>query len=216
MERETTRNDTTRQPELILATTTHGAYREQSDGNDPHPLVKDVTHAGFGKTFIEDSYAGKKIGNLWNAIGLNCSTISSPQMQELLWKKLAANCVINPLTAIFQCTNGELLLNPSFPSIQHRILQEIAIVAAQMLERNDNHPEMNATQAPSVDILREFVDQVIQDTRANKSSMYQDILLNRRPEIDHLNGYIVKKGREVGLDCPMNQDICHSIMKLHS
>jgi ketopantoate reductase len=55
-------------------------------------------------------------------------------MNVLLWKKLVANCVINPLTTIYQCTNGELLLELSFPELQHDILQEVAQVAAAAMK----------------------------------------------------------------------------------
>ena len=57
---------------------------------------------------------------------------------------------------------------------------------------------------------------MIEETRLNKSSMYQDILSKRQTEIDHLNGYIVRKGREVGVECPANEDIYRRIKELDS
>jgi 2-dehydropantoate 2-reductase len=177
---------------LVLATTTHGAYQD----GDKAQLV----HAGNGKTFIEGS---KDLADLWDSVGLNCQTISSTDMNQLLWKKLAANCVINPLTALYQCTNGELFLEPSFPELQHELLQEVAQVA-----QADN-------QEVSEDSLRQFVTQVIGDTRENKSSMYQDTLKKQRTEVDHLNGYVVQKGRSFGIECPANEDICQRIVELH-
>jgi 2-dehydropantoate 2-reductase len=143
------------------------------------------------------------LADLWDSVGLNCQTISSTDMNQLLWKKLAANCVINPLTALYQCTNGELFLEPSFPELQHELLQEVAQVA-----QADN-------QEVSEDSLRQFVTQVIGDTRENKSSMYQDTLKKQRTEVDHLNGYVVQKGRSFGIECPANEDICQRIVELH-
>jgi 2-dehydropantoate 2-reductase len=208
---------TAQQPKLILATTTHGAYRQEIDENNSDISIQTVTHAGFGKTFIENSLGGINIGNLWNDVGLNCNILSSQQMQELLWKKLAANCVINPLTAIFRCTNGELLSEPSFPILQQEILDEVASVVERTIERNGNNLDRKFTiENPFVMELRNFVVQVIEETRLNKSSMYQDILSKRQTEIDHLNGYIVRKGREVGVECPTNEDIYHRIKQLNS
>ena len=190
---------------LVLATTTHGAYREEVQNENQEMLV----HAGVGKTFIEvepeSSLAG--LAQLWDSVGLNCHAISSDDMNNLLWKKLAANCAINPLTALFQCTNGELLLEPSFPQLQQEVLQEIAQIAAKT-RRNK--------EILSEDALRQFVLQVIQDTHTNRSSMFQDILKKKRTEVDHLNGYVVRKGRDLGIECPTNEDICQRIFSVQS
>jgi 2-dehydropantoate 2-reductase len=194
--------------QLVLATTTHGAYREP-----PHTLV----FAGYGQTFIEES--ALNIGNLWNEAGLNCIAHSSQEMNWLLWKKLAANCVINPVTAIYQCTNGELLLEPSFPVLQAEILDEVAQVAQTVLTTNKVDCSKKSESAVQdtkmmVETLRGFVNQVIRETEANISSMYQDIIQSRRTEIDHLNGYVVRKGRDVNIECPINEEILQKVKEL--
>jgi ketopantoate reductase len=235
---------------LVLATTTHGAYREDvvdsiqppppidrleiSYGQDipppTHPLQR-LIHAGYGTTFIEDNGGdggyGRRMASLWSEAGLNCTTLPSHEMEQLLWKKLAANCVINPLTALFHCTNGELLLEPSFPPLQQALLEEVAaVMTGTMVQKNDpeSHKGGGAQSlstiisAPppgeAVTVLRDFVAQVIRDTRDNKSSMYQDIIRGQKTEIEHLNGYVVRKGRELGLECPANEDLHQRIREL--
>jgi 2-dehydropantoate 2-reductase len=104
---------------LILATTTHGAYQEQqqqqqqqqqspSKEEEEEEHDGDVTyriqHAGLGKTFVEDRISD--MGQLWDQSGLHCTNMSGDEMNLLLWQKLAANCIINPLTAIYKCPNG--------------------------------------------------------------------------------------------------------------
>lgn len=176
---------------LVLATTTHGAYTENNK--------QQVVHAGIGKTYVEEHIG---LGNLWDSVGLHCESVSSKDMNKILWLKLAANCVINPLTALYQCTNGDLLLEPSFPQLLHEIVGEIAVVADNSLTGEE---------------LTSFVYQVIRDTQDNKSSMYQDIVIkNQKSEIGHLNGYIVKKGRAAGIDCSTNEDICQRIRGMQS
>jgi 2-dehydropantoate 2-reductase len=207
-------------PQIHLATTIHGAYREQTRHDACPPLS--FVHAGYGQTFIEES--ASDLGILWNDAGLNCKITSNETMNALLWKKLAANCVINPLTTIYQCTNGELLLEPSFPELQHGILQEVAQVAAaarktvQEEKSHDKYIDDNSNAfvpaSPSLKEFREFVNQVIQETHTNRSSMLQDITYGRRTEIDHLNGYVVRKGIELKVECPINEDICQQIQEL--
>jgi len=45
------------------------------------------------------------------------------------------------------------------------------------------------------------------------SSTAQDLMRGRRSEIDHLNGYIVRRGKSLGIDTPANQAL-YSIVKL--
>ena len=176
---------------LVLATTTHGAYLETQ---------QTLIHAGYGTTVLEQNEGMVK---LWNEANLNCSSITSQQMESVLWNKLAANCVINPLTSLFECTNGELLMEPSFFELQDELLTEVASVAEGIV-----------TNPPTIDEMRQFVSQTIHATVHNKSSMYQDILANRTTEIQHLNGYVVRKARELGQECPANEDVCMRIAAL--
>jgi 2-dehydropantoate 2-reductase len=47
-------------------------------------------------------------------------------------------------------------------------------------------------------------------------SMGQDIKKGRRTEIDYLNGLVVEKGKELGIDCPANQGIWDAVRKVES
>ena len=201
-------------PNLIVATTTHGVYQPQpsteDDDDDDDGNTYHIEHAGLGKTFVEDRISG--LGQLWDKSGLHCTSIASKEMNVLLWQKLAANCVINPLTAIYNCPNGELLMEPSVPEMMHDVLDELSHVAKQLVvtdhddDDDDDDDDKLSTQA-----LTMFVRQVIHDTASNKSSMWQDVLHKRRTEVDHLNGYVVAKGRSLGLECPANEDLCDRI-----
>jgi 2-dehydropantoate 2-reductase len=187
---------------LILATTTHGAYHETGeDATVPGFLV----HAGMGQTFLQEE--ATDLMNSWNKAGLKCSTLSLSEMEHLLWKKLAANCVINPLTALFRCKNGELLMEPAFYELQQQLLREVSLVAKASIELGSD--------ALNEEILRQFVQDVIHDTGENRSSMLQDVMLGKKTEIDHLNNYIVRKGRALGIECPTNEDLVSRILELH-
>ena len=207
---------TRRRIPLILATTTHGAYREEEEVevetvNAGRSSISCLVHAGMGQTFLPEDAAD--VVPFWNAAGLKGSSTSD--MEDLQWKKLAANCVINPLTALFRCTNGDLRMEPAFYELQHELLREVSQVAKKAsttrvsVEHNHNN---NSTL--DEEILRQFVQQVMDDTRDNKSSMLQDVLSGRMTEIHHLNDYIVRKGRTLGIDCPANEEMVSRVQEL--
>jgi 2-dehydropantoate 2-reductase len=194
--------------EFILATTTHGAYTENSSDDMYH-----VVHAGEGKTFIEEHAS---ISQLFDQSWLNSKSISKEEMNVMLWQKLAANCAINPLTALLNCENGGLLdptiVGNELPCID-AIVQEVSEVAkADTSSKVDSDsPLLTLLDYTS---LKAFVDTVIKDTLYNKSSMLQDILKQQQTEVEYLNGYVSLRGREFGIDTPANDELCQRIEKL--
>lgn len=189
---------------LVLATTTHGAYLENNK--------QDVVHAGVGKTCIENM---PQLAELWDSIGMRCESLTAHEMNLMLWQKLAANCVINPLSAIFRCRNGDLLLEPSFPQLLQEIVGELVTVANMDSDNDDWNGRETSTITEEAMVA--FVYEVIRDTEHNRSSMYQDIVLKQqKSEIDHLNGFVVKRGRTAGVECVTNEDIVGRIRELET
>jgi 2-dehydropantoate 2-reductase len=62
--------------------------------------------------------------------------------------------------------------------------------------------------------LQKYVEQVVTDTAANKSSMLQDVLAQRRTEIAYLSGYVVRRGRALGVECPANEELWKQVRSL--
>jgi 2-dehydropantoate 2-reductase len=172
--------------------TTHGAVYDSEDNGAYH-----VTHAGLGRTYVSQS--DSSLVGLLDRAGLNAELTDN--MDMTLWYKLAANCVINPGTALWKCRNGDLPSQTNFPDFCDQILEEIVSVCPLS--------QLNMT------VLRQYVHQVIADTKLNKSSMLQDIESGRKTEVDYLNGYIVKKGMELGIRTPANYDMCERIKALY-
>lgn len=154
------------------------------------------------------------MAQLWDQSGLNAKTIEDQEgstmdpMEIFLWKKLAGNCFCNPLTALWGATNGELLHRyPDAPRIRRQVVSEVSNVARALNPAWD--PEWVSEGA-----LDAFVEQVIQDNLDNRSSMYYDVLKGRRTEVDSLNGYVVRKGQELGIDTPANQELLSRILEI--
>ncbi|KAL7527077.1 hypothetical protein ACHAWF_002029 [Thalassiosira exigua] len=79
--------------EVALATTTHGAHW---DNEDSESAGYHVAHAGLGTTHSTDP----ELVLACRSIGWNAKTLAERDMHVMLWRKLAVNCVINPLTAV--------------------------------------------------------------------------------------------------------------------
>ena len=91
------------------------------------------------------------------------------------WRKLAVNCVINPLTALYGCRNGDL---QRYPEQIETLCREVASVMAM----EGYHT--------SCEGLMQYVMDVIRSTADNVSSMLQDIRNQRHTEIDYITGYL--------------------------
>ena len=118
-----------------------------------------------------------------------------------LWKKLAINSVINPLTAIHNLKNGALADREFSGSISN-ICNEIANIMKAL-----NYP-MTSNE------LIESVQQVITATANNYSSMHQDIKFKRQTEIEFINGYVTSKASELNIKVPHNQRFLEQIRQL--
>lgn len=122
-----------------------------------------------------------------------------PDIQAALWQKLVVNCCINPLTVIYRCRNGALADNN----------------AAQDQIRAIIHESRNVAQALGkqhyLDGIELKVAEVIEKTAQNTSSMLQDILQKRPTEIDYINGFISKTGRQQEIATPTNDTLVEQI-----
>merc|ERR1711965_1092365 len=150
---------------IVPAVTTHGCFETQ-------PF--DVTHAGPGTLWVADEEA---FATLSASETLNVVRVSEAEMTERLWKKLAVSCVLNPLTALHSCRNGEAL--PDREATCRAVCAEIASL--------DDCP-------CTADALEEAIYQCVAENAANYSSMYQDVAAGRRTEVDALSGWVVDRG----------------------
>jgi len=117
---------------------------------------------------------------------------------EKQWLKLAVNCVINPITAIKNIDNGEVLSEIYSDKI-NAILDEIVAVA----QFEDIYFER--------ELLKNQVLRVAELTAKNSSSMRCDLLNKKTSEIDHINGYIVDLGKKHDIATTVNAQLWQQI-----
>lgn len=155
----------------IFASSTEGAFRD-ADWR--------VVFAGHGHTWLGDPRQGDAPQWLEE---LQLSGIShewSPNILSRLWRKLALNCAINPLTVLHNCRNGGL---QAYSAEVETLCTELST----LLER--------CHQAEAALDLASEVNRVILATANNFSSMHQDVAQSRRTEISYLLGYACEAAR---------------------
>jgi 2-dehydropantoate 2-reductase len=167
-----------------------------SDGALLHEPFK-LSHTGIGHTFIGHYFKQEQTNTfLPPHFYLQHSLVDN--IHSSLWQKMLINCVINPLTAIYQCKNGELFSSAEYSDQIKALCDELSVIA-----NNVAKPNINMT----AEALFKASETVANQTAQNTSSMLKDGQLGRPLELDYLNGYIVKLAQENGLASPVNQQL---------
>lgn len=96
--------------DIVFATTAQGAYWQidQSGNQSKNQHVKTLMQAGDGLTTIVSSVdrASNAVTHLLTGSDIKCQQAPFNELNTVMWRKLAANCVINPLTAMLDVENG--------------------------------------------------------------------------------------------------------------
>lgn len=178
-----------RQP-LLRGVTTHAA---KHDGTVIVHVAAGITHIG------PISAAATAMSELAETLHAALPDVAwHNNVASAAWQKLAVNCVINPLTVFYNCTNGELAEHPD-------VVEALSNEVAEVMEREGQHI--------SREWLIDYVMDVIRSTAGNTSSMLQDIRAQRRTEVDYINGYVIRRARAQGLMTPENNRLYEFIKR---
>lgn len=178
---------------LWFLSTSHGAFK---------PNNSTVVHSGIGQSVL---------GPLNQAASAQQGVVQAMQaalgplelMEDIrpaLWLKLAVNAVINPMTALLQCKNGELS-QPQYAAAVKLLIEEFVLVAQA------------SGQNLSVDAVQNRVHQVIEQTAENYSSMQQDFAKGRRSELEYITGFLLKQAEQHQLQLPAHQAIYQLLLQ---
>lgn len=162
-----------------------------------------IRHSGHGGTVLgeitgEETERIKEIHKIMDLDELGNAKISQNVM-SLIWEKLIVNCGINPLTALTNMKNGQLLENKESEEILENIVAEAIMVAEK------SNIKLNFDNA-------DYCKEVCRATSENTSSMLSDVLNNRKTEIMNINGAIVRIGEKLGIDTPYNRTLTNLII----
>ncbi|PEL10655.1 2-dehydropantoate 2-reductase [Bacillus sp. AFS017336] len=167
----------------------HGALK--TSGNE-------ITHTGKGIIRL-----GRLKGNLEalraiSSLHTNDFPIKSQDDWEYILKqKCLINCVINPLTSIFNVRNGELINNEYFLPICKLLFNEVATVLELSLQKE-----------------WEKVVEICEKTAQNYSSMNRDLFHGRQTEIESMLGFVKKMAIQKKINVPTIELVYNSIKGL--
>jgi 2-dehydropantoate 2-reductase len=149
-----------------------------------------VRHHGRGELVIGPSESSKAIVAAFDAAGVPVEI--SNNVAGALWAKLIVNCAYNALSAITQLPYGRLVQGAGVPAVMDDVVDECLAVA--LAAKVQVPVDMHAT-----------VRRIAQTMPAQYSSTAQDLARHKKSEIDHLNGFVVRKGEALGVPTPVNR-----------
>ena len=135
----------------------------------------------------------ERVAALFEAAGVPCKI--SPNIEIDLWAKMVMNCAGNAITGIAQTSFGHVGQTASMRPVLQKVIEETVSVARAL-----------GIPLPDVD-WAERGRKNAENLGDATSSMAQDIARGKRTEIDYLNGYIVRRGAELGIETPVSQTL---------
>jgi len=166
-----------------------------------------VKHSGRGDLIIGELPAGierrenlKRLARLFESAQIPCRI--SDNIAAELWTKLVMNCAYNAISAVTQSRYLAIGENPLTRRVVEELVSEVvAVGTAAGIALPD--PKQLTTAAFKLG-----------DAMPNAtSSTAQDLARGRPTEIDSLNGYVSRRGKELGVPTPVNSTL-HALVKL--
>jgi 2-dehydropantoate 2-reductase len=157
-----------------------------------------VKHHGRGELVVASTAASEGLVTEFASAGVPMQV--SDNVAGALWVKLTLNCAHNALSAITQLPYGRLVQGEGVEAVMHDVFQECLAVA-------------RAAGVTMPDGVWDAVQGIARTMPTQLSSTAQDLARGRRTEIDHLNGFVARKGEVLGIATPVNR-VLHALVKL--
>jgi 2-dehydropantoate 2-reductase len=157
-----------------------------------------VKHHGRGELVIGPSDASGRLVEPFTTAGIPVEV--SDNVVGALWAKLILNCAYNALSAITQLPYGRLVAGDAVEDVMRDAVQEC----------------LDLAWAEGITVPGDCwaaVQRIAQTMPSQFSSTAQDLARGKRSEIDHLNGFVLRRGKALGVATPVNR-VLYSLVKL--
>lgn len=141
----------------------------------------------------------QKIAALFATAGVPCRV--SENIEADIWAKFIMNCAGNAVAAIAQCSYADAVRNPASNELMRRLIEETVAIA-----------RASGIRLPDVDFVEEDI-KALGNFGSATSSTAHDLARGKTTEIELLNGYVARRGRELGVATPGNFSV-YAMVKL--
>ncbi len=163
-----------------------------------------VKHVGRGDLVVGPrNPKSERIAALFERASVACRI--SDNIDGELWTKLTWNCALNAVSALGRAKYGQIAASADARKVVETLVYEVLAVA----KAANIHPP--GFEDPQVAIAGSF--KIATQMAEALSSTAQDMNRGKRTEIDSLNGYIARRGAELGVSTPVNHAL-YTLVKL--
>jgi len=163
-----------------------------------------IKHVGRGDLVVGPRNARTEtFATLFERAGVACRI--SDNIDGELWTKLIWNCALNAISALGRAKYGQIAASEDARKVVDTVVNEVLAVAAVARIELPGVESPQAGMAGALKIATQMAGAI--------SSTGQDLLRGKRTEIDSLNGYISRRGAELGVPTPVNHAL-YALVKL--
>jgi 2-dehydropantoate 2-reductase len=168
----------------------------------PHPGR--VKHVGRGDLVVGPRNAKtERVASLFERAGVPCRI--SENIAGELWTKLIWNCALNAVSALGNAKYGQVVASDDARQVVETAVYEVLTVARAANIQPPGLEDPKAALAGAFKIATQMAEAF--------SSTAQDLSRGKRTEIDSLNGYVSRRGAELGVPTPVNHAL-YALVKL--
>ena len=135
-----------------------------------------------------------ELADVFERAGIPCRV--SENIEGELWLKLLRNCALNAISALGRARYGQIAQNPDAKKLIEHIVDEVLAVARAAGVVLPGIDDRRSGMTAAMELAMQMSDAL--------SSTGQDLSRGRPTEIDALNGYITRRGAQLGIPAPVN------------
>jgi 2-dehydropantoate 2-reductase len=168
------------------------------------PELGHVKHVGRGDLVVgPKNPKTERIAALFSRANVPCRI--SENIEGELWTKLVWNCALNAVSALGRAKYGQIAGSRDAWKVVETAVYEVLAVARAANIHPPGLEDPKAALAGALKIATQMAEAL--------SSTAQDMNRGKHTEIDSLNGYVSRRGAELGVPVPVNHAL-YALVKL--
>jgi 2-dehydropantoate 2-reductase len=163
-----------------------------------------IKHVGRGDIVVGPRNARtERVQGLFERAGIGCRI--SENIDGELWTKLVWNCGFNAVSALGRAKYGQIVASADAWNVVEAAVYEVLAVAHAANIQPPGLEDPKAALGGALKIAAQMSEAL--------SSTGQDLIRGKRTEIDSLNGFVSRRGAQLGVPTPVNHAL-YALVKL--